>query len=421
MTELTLNPHTELVLTSRGGDVVEIIAAAPIRGRALAITTFTKAEHPRELSLLWQVAEQRGAVSVELTRAERDRLKAAGLLVHKDAIPRPVRLASPLADPPCEFVPRNQAAKRAKRATTARVAELCVNPSLQFHDDRRPPDETWLPKSSALQAASDEKKLINPLSGDCAWAFVEHPDAAVKSAISLNESERAVFRRLVPGAAPPFDLKKSMIARLEDADVLLDPKDGERRRLAYEKQLEEAAGRLRRDRYAAVEGLIAPRMIAGLRKYYRDLIAEGFVSFGDPQVRRRFRAHNEPMARVLHKALAPLMTKLAGEPMQPSYVYLGSYRSPAALKPHVDRPQCALSISLLIDYSPEPKGPSPWPLYLKDAALPGEPFAARQKLGDGLVYRGTELLHWRDALPKGHTSTSLFFHFVPADFKGRLD
>ena len=127
------------------------------------------------------------------------------------------------------------------------------------------------------------------------------------------------------------------------------------------------------------------------------------------------------MARLIHKGLAPLVTELAGEPMQPSYVYLGSYRAPSVLKPHVDRPQCALSISLAVDYTPEPVGPSPWPLYLKDAALPGPPFAARLKLGDGLLYRGTELSHWRDALPKGHTSTSLFFHYVPADFKGPLD
>jgi hypothetical protein len=414
MAELTLNPHTELVLISREGDLVEITASAPIRGRALAITTFSKAKHPGEFDLLRRLAEKSGAVSVELKRVERDRLKAAGLLVPKDEIPRPVRLRSPLADPPRELLP--QSAKRSRKATSA---ELCVNPTLQFQDDLRPPDETWLPKTSAVLAPANGRH--NPLASDCAWAFVEHPDAAVKSAISLNEAERAVFRRLAPGAPPPGDLGKTLIARLKAADVLLDPEDAERRRFAQRQALKEAADRLRRERYAVVQGLIAPRMIAGLRRYFRDLIAEGHVSFGDPQVRRRFRAHNEPMARVLHKALAPLVTELAGEPMLPSYVYLGSYRAPSVLKPHVDRPQCALSISLLIDYVPEPDGPSPWPLYLKDTARSGPPFAARLHLGDGLFYRGTELTHWRDALPRGHTSTSLFFHFVPADFKGRLD
>jgi len=415
MAELMLNPHTELVLRSREEDVVEITTAAPIRGRGLTITTFSKEEHPAEFNLLRRLAEKSGAVSVELTRATRDRLRAAGLLVPRDRIPQPVRLRSPLADPPRELLPRGDT----RRSRGAKAAGLRVNPTLRFQDDLRPPDATWLPKTSAVRAAAEG--TFNPLAGDCAWAFVEHPDAAVESAISLSEAERAVFRRLAPGSPPPVDLAKAMVERLRAADVLLDPEDADRRRLEQGKARGEAGVRLRRDRYAVVQQLIAPRMLAGLRKYYRDLIAEGHVAFGDPQVRRRFRAHNEPMARLIHQALAPLVTELAGEPMQPSYVYLGSYRAPSVLKPHVDRPQCALSISLAVDYTPEPAGPSPWPLYLKDAALPGPPFAARLKLGDGLFYRGTELTHWREALPKGHTSTSLFFHYVPADFKGNLD
>lgn len=417
MAELTLNPHTELVLTRRGGDLVEITAAAPIRGRALAITTFSKEEHPALFDLLRRLAERSGAVSAELKRAEQARLRAAGLLVPVDEIPQAVRFRSPLADPPRELLPRGGG--RAKGARGARSGESRVNPTLRFYDEQKAPDATKVPRSSAIQAKTGG--FCNPLADDCAWAFVEHPDAAVPSAISLSEAERAVIRRLTPGAPPPSDLTKTTMARLREADIVLDMDEAARRRDASRKAQEEARARLARDRYAILRGILAPRMLAGLRRYYRDLIAEGHVSFGDPQVRRRYRAHNEPMARGIHKTLLPLVTELAGEPMKPSYVYLGSYRAPSVLKPHVDRPQCALSISLLIDYAPEPDGPSPWPLYLKNKARPRPPFAAELHLGDGLFYRGTELTHWRDALPRGHASTSLFFHFVPADFSGSLD
>src|SRR5439155_112893 len=47
--------------------------------------------------------------------------------------------------------------------------------------------------------------------------------------------------------------------------------------------------------------------------------------------------------------------------------------------------------------------------------------AVFQGIGDGLVYRGPEVPHWRDRLPDGHTSTSIFFHYVAADFAGPLD
>jgi hypothetical protein len=44
-----------------------------------------------------------------------------------------------------------------------------------------------------------------------------------------------------------------------------------------------------------------------------------------------------------------------------------------------------------------------------------------QALGDGLFYRGTRVPHYREALGDGFSSTSIFFHYVPADFKGTMD
>lgn len=163
MAELTLNPHTELVLITREGDVVEITAAAPIRGRALAITAFSKAEHPGEFHILQRLAERNGALSVELTRAERDRLRAAGLLVPKDAIPKPVQLRSPLADPPRELVPRSRHDKVATRTRTAKTAELRVNPSLRSAIRSRT-QSTEFRAASRHAASAERASSVWPLS-----------------------------------------------------------------------------------------------------------------------------------------------------------------------------------------------------------------------------------------------------------------
>jgi hypothetical protein len=37
-----------------------------------------------------------------------------------------------------------------------------------------------------------------------------------------------------------------------------------------------------------------------------------------------------------------------------------------------------------------------------------------------LVYRGRRLPHWREALPDGCSSSSMFFHYVLQDFEGSL-
>jgi hypothetical protein len=46
--------------------------------------------------------------------------------------------------------------------------------------------------------------------------------------------------------------------------------------------------------------------------------------------------------------------------------------------------------------------------------------AADLGIGDALVYRGRELVHYRNPLPEAHQSTSYFLHYVDADFDGRL-
>jgi hypothetical protein len=104
--------------------------------------------------------------------------------------------------------------------------------------------------------------------------------------------------------------------------------------------------------------------------------------------------------------------------VEPSYVYFASYQPGAALPRHVDREQCEFSISLLVDYEPDPDGPSGWPLCLENPSAPEAGTAADLGVGDALVYRGRELIHYRDPLPAGHQSTSLFFHYVRPDYAG---
>ena len=79
---------------------------------------------------------------------------------------------------------------------------------------------------------------------------------------------------------------------------------------------------------------------------------------------------------------------MVGEVVKPSYVYLASYLSGAELKRHTDREQCEFSVTLSLDFSPEPQVVNPWPIRLDTAQ--GD-VAVYQALGDGLIYRGTSV------------------------------
>lgn len=134
------------------------------------------------------------------------------------------------------------------------------------------------------------------------------------------------------------------------------------------------------------------------------------------------------------------MSLVIGEEVIPSYVYAASYINKADLKPHTDRAQCEFSISFQVDYFPEPENHlSPWGLFVAEPDSPNidalknssNEFPANSEAedkntavylasGDGLIYKGRELIHYRYPLTEGHQSTSLFFHYVPKDFDGNL-
>lgn len=169
--------------------------------------------------------------------------------------------------------------------------------------------------------------------------------------------------------------------------------------------------------YAPLSGLIHPFHMAALRRYYRHQIRTGAIRLGDGQSDRRYAAHDEPVARFFHRQILSGISAVAGEAVKPSYVYLASYLSGAELKKHVDREQCEFSVTLCLDFSPEPSLATSWPIQLDTSR---GTVTVYQALGDGLAYRGTRLPHYRSPLPEGRTSTSIFFHYVRADFAGAL-
>jgi hypothetical protein len=163
--------------------------------------------------------------------------------------------------------------------------------------------------------------------------------------------------------------------------------------------------------------LLHPAHVGALCRYYEALIDTGEWVLGDEQVRLRHGWHNELVSRYFHYQLTEVVSRAAGEWVRPSYTYVSGYRPGAVLKPHVDRKQCVFTLSLLIEQRAEPTREF-WPLWFQTSR--GN-VSVTQVGGDGVLFRGTDLPHWRDRPPPGHASTSLIFHYVPRGFVGVID
>ena len=187
----------------------------------------------------------------------------------------------------------------------------------------------------------------------------------------------------------------------------------------WDRQRQVARLALRTRRYAVLREIVPLAQRAKLRHYLRQLVRQGyFPALGDGQVALRSAIHNQSTIASLHHGLAAVVSSICDAPVIASYCYLSCYEQGAVLEKHRDRPQCAYNLSLVLDMDGPNAEPEPWPIYLE---IDGQPEAVLLQIGDGLVYSGTELWHWRDALPEGQRAIVCFFHFVPQDFAGSLD
>jgi hypothetical protein len=323
--------------------------------------------------------------------------------------PRPVRLPASqfyclLDEQPTHLVPLRFLVPDTERSATG---PLFVNPHCHFSRDRELPAEVaelgHLPESFAWEGAI---------------AWVRDPGSGITLPFWLGPRFSALLEGLHPGDAAPTVLPPDARSILAAAGVLVEEDYAERRSKEWAEGIKHCAARFRENSYVPIGRLLHPYHLAALRRYYRYLMRKGELHANPNLNPRRYGAHNETVARFFHLQLTEVVAAITGESVKPSYAYVASYQGGAELYKHTDREPCVFTISLCLDFSPEPVRETPWPLHVETRA--GK-LRVYQAIGDGLFFRGQELPHYREPLTKGNTSTSFFFHWVPADFSGPLD
>ncbi|MGC2475081.1 MAG: hypothetical protein WA485_12150 [Candidatus Sulfotelmatobacter sp.] len=316
----------------------------------------------------------------------------------------PDRFYCLLDELPLHLVPRHTFSWKPSRE--AREAELYLNPDCKLRSAKD------LPKKLDPQ---EELSSAFALQGTIAWIW--DPETDSRLPFWLGPAFEEVVRGLGADQPVPETVPDHIRTVLAGAGILIPQRFNSQRTAAREYFIANAKLSFREKGYSALPGLIHPFHVAALRRYYRRLLRKGWMKLGDEQSSLRYVVHNEPVAQFFHREIARTLSAVAGEAVKPSYVYLASYQSGAELKKHVDREQCEFSITLALDFSPEPELPTPWPIHLDTTYGKVTVF---QALGDGLAYRGTRLPHYRDKLGPGQTSTSIFFHYVSENFMGPL-
>lgn len=161
-----------------------------------------------------------------------------------------------------------------------------------------------------------------------------------------------------------------------------------------------------RQGYVVLPGLIEPVLADYLWSYVHTKFASMLGRTGDLQVPNTPCGYGDAAFDGLLEYLRPRVADAAGLQLYPTYSYFRLYKRGDVLKRHRDRPACEISVSLNIGQSPS----EPWPLHIEGKKGAS---AARLMPGDGLLYRGMECPHWREAF-EGERLAQAFLHYVNA-------
>ena len=147
-----------------------------------------------------------------------------------------------------------------------------------------------------------------------------------------------------------------------------------------------------------------------------------------------------PQYRTIHTGIRLKLEKIIGRKLYNTYYYDRFYFPGQELTNHADRDACEISVSVHVGTNLEGED-AKWPFWIKTpdtytdktkntVLVPGDNRSLVLKPGDGLLYKGCERPHWRDAMPtprrrkrdiilrrkeKEYYYHQIFFHYVLQD------
>jgi prolyl 4-hydroxylase len=167
-----------------------------------------------------------------------------------------------------------------------------------------------------------------------------------------------------------------------------------------------------------IENVINPEIHSIVNTYFKQNIKNGAYPLGDRQA-NRYKVIDEIMTRLLHLEFLPLIEKIVGQKVRPTYTYLSAYLKGTKLPPHTDRADCEFTCSYIIG---KPKD-SAWNIYIHkkkqsvkhkgryDFTPSKDECLAVDCAENGLmIFNGTDHIHFREELEHDYYNVVLLHY-----------
>lgn len=169
-------------------------------------------------------------------------------------------------------------------------------------------------------------------------------------------------------------------------------------------EINETARAFRERGYVSIPSVFPVAFMEIALRYYLSYVSRaGYYVVKDTH--RALDRYADALSEAMMPTIQRQLEKATGLILLPTYSFARIYTTESRLSKHVDRSACEISATMTVGSR---NVNSSWPIFLESE---GRAIEIDLSPGDVLVYRGTELAHWREPLPEG-IWCQVFFHFV---------
>lgn len=160
--------------------------------------------------------------------------------------------------------------------------------------------------------------------------------------------------------------------------------------------------------YVFVKEFLEENTVSVISQYFENKIKRGEWLPCEKDSTSKFANYADPLVEVFLKVCQPVVERVCGKLLYPTYSYSRIYQAGESLLPHIDRPSCEISATVSIAY----KGDIP-PIWMQ--YLDNEPSRYFLSPGDAVIYKGCEVMHWRRPLKDDQLIVQFMLHYVDVD------
>lgn len=171
--------------------------------------------------------------------------------------------------------------------------------------------------------------------------------------------------------------------------------------------------------YAVIKNFLDADTVLLLRAYYKNksngnLWTRRDDSFHPDDPRRdqsEYAQYSDPLIEFILEQSTSDVGQVVGKELFPTYTYSRIYEGNDELTIHTDRPSCEYSVTVHVDTD----GDELWPIGMQLPKLP--PSIVTLEAGDAVIYRGCDVMHWREPLNSFNirSSSQFMLHYVDSN------